>query len=371
MVLSSTIAEINLNSFDNNIRLIREIAKKSKLIFVVKANAYGHGIVSISEAAIKANVDALAVATVNEGVKIRQGGITAPIILLFQHSKSESELVCHYNLIPIISDSLCLPYYEDYLKRYKKILNVYLKVDTGLGRMGVNPEEILDFAKKVLSYEHIKIDGISTHFASADGDDLRSVSFTKNQIISFRKTIDILKSNSIEIKNIHAANSAATLAYPEAHFNSIRFGLAGYGYSPNISKNPGLKPVMSLKSKVTLVKKIKKGSSVSYGMTWTADRETKIAVIPIGYADGFSRRFSNNGELKIKEKYYPIIGRVCMDETIIDVGNDNVYAEDEVLIFGDDERLNARTLSERMEGSIPYEILTSVGERVERVYIRG
>lgn len=369
MVLCPTVAEINISSFKNNLRLLRKIAGDRKHVLVVKADAYGHGIIQMSNAALNEGIYALAVATVNEGVKIRQGGITAPIIVLFEHSKSESELVCRYNLSPVISSDSCISNYDNYLKRFDKTLNVHIEVDTGLSRMGLNLEDVLDFTKKVLSYERLKVEGICTHFAGSDGDDDASLAYTKKQIYSFNNIINVLSENNIDIKYIHAASSAGTLYYPESHFNMVRFGISAYGYSPNRSKNPGFKPVMSLKSKVIFVKKIKEGVSVSYGMTWTAKKDTHIALIPIGYADGFSRKFSNNGKVKIKDKYYPVIGRICMDQTIVDIGNDKIYPEDDVLIFGDDNILNADTLADKLGDSICYEVLTAVGNRVERVYI--
>jgi len=369
MPLQTTIAEINLSVFDDNIKKIKSCVNNAKTVFVVKANAYGHGSIAMSHAAIKSGVDCLAVATVNEGVVLRENGIVAPILILFEHSIAEAELVAYYKLIPILTGTNYLERYNECCKRYNRKMSLYIKVDTGLNRMGVRPSDVLDLAKKVLSYDFLEIEGISTHFASSDSDEEYAVEFTKSQISKLKEAQDILLKNNIEVKNVQSANSGGTLYYKDSHFNMVRFGLLAYGYSPNKLKNDiALKPIMSLKTKVLVIKSVKKGETVSYGMTHKVENDTNIAVLPIGYSDGFSRLFSNSGSVKIKGKYYPIIGRICMDQTIVDIGHDNINLEDEVLIFGDDEILNAHTLAESIS-TIPYEILSRVGERVYKVYI--
>lgn len=363
-----TIAEIDLSTLKNNMDVISSITHGAKLLNVLKANAYGHGIIEIAKASEKFKVDAIGVATVEEGVKIRKSGIKVPIIVLFQHFKSEAEEVCKYNLTPIISNDECLPYYEKYMERYRGSLkiHVYIKVDTGLNRMGAKPEEVLDLAKKVLSCKNLVLEGINTHFAAADMKDSAGKDFTRKQIKTFNEVINNLKSNKIEVNTIHSANSAAILSYEESFFDMVRAGITLYGYPP-VNTNADIKPFMEVKSKVVLIKKLKKGESVSYGMTWKADKDTKIALIPIGYADGISRKLSNNWEVKINNKYYPVRGRICMDLTIVEIFKGNVNVEDDVLIFGNDKKLNAETMAKRIE-TIPHEVLVRIGERVRRVY---
>ncbi len=369
MPLQTTIAEINLSVFNDNIKKIKSCVGNAKTVFVVKANAYGHGSIAMSHAAIKSGIDCLAVATVSEAVLLRENGIVAPILILFEHSIAEAELVVYYRLTPILTGTNYLERYNECSKRYNRKMSLYIKVDTGLSRMGVKPSGVLELAKKVLSYDFLEIEGISTHFASSDSDDEYAVEFTNSQITKLKEAHNILLENNIEVKNVQAANSGATLYYKDSHFNMVRFGLLAYGYAPNkLKNNIELKPIMSLKTKVLITKSVKKGETVSYGMTHKVENDTNIAVLPIGYSDGLSRLFSNKGQVKIKGKYYPIIGRVCMDQTIIEIGNDNINLEDEVLIFGDDDKLNAHTLAESVS-SIPYEILSRVGERVYKVYI--
>ncbi|MEI0526127.1 alanine racemase [Brachyspira murdochii] len=362
-----TIAEVDLSILKNNIEIIHSIANGVKLLNIVKANAYGHGLVEISQASEQFGADALGVATVEEGIKIRESGVKLPIIVLFQHFKQEAELVCRYDLIPIISNDECLEYYDRYLKKYGGSLKLYIKVDTGLNRMGARAEDVLDLAKKVLSYSTLSIEGINTHYAAADMQDDYSREFTQRQIDIFNNVITTLKSNGIVINNAHTANSAALLSYKNTYFDMVRAGIILYGYTYDEAYDLGIKPILNLKSKVVLIRKIKKGESISYGMTWRADRDTNIAVVPIGYADGVSRKLSNNWEVKINGKYYPLRGRVCMDSIIIEIGNDDIKTEDDVLIFGNDKRLNANTLAKRID-SISHEVLVNIGDRVTRVY---
>lgn len=361
-----TIAEVDLSLLHNNIKIIRSITDNVKLLNIVKANAYGHGIIEISKASERFGADVLGVATVEEGIRIRESGVSLPIIVLFQHFKDESDLVCKYNLIPIISNADCLEYYDRYLKKYGGKLKLYIKVDTGLNRMGARPEEVLSLAKKVLSYDTLSIEGINTHYAAADMQDEYSKDFTNNQIRIFNEVLNELKSNGIEINNAHTANSAALVSYRNTYFDMVRAGIILYGYIYD-DYDLGIRPILNLKSRVALLRNIKKGESISYGMTWKSNSDTKVAVIPIGYADGVPRGLSNNWEVKINGNYYPIRGRVCMDTIVVDIGNGNVNVEDEVLIFGNDERINANTLAKRING-ISHEILVNIGERVTRVY---
>ena len=361
-----TIAEIDLSVLQSNMKIIKSIADGVKVLNIVKANAYGHGIVEISKASEQFGADALGVANVQEGVKIREAGVKLPILVLFQHFKDESDLVCKYILNPIISNDECLDEYDKYLKKNGGSLNLYIKVDTGLNRMGARPEDVLELSKKVLSYDTLNIEGINTHYAAADMKDEHSKEFTNNQINIFNEVLNNLNKNGINIKNAHTANSAALISYKNTYFDMVRAGIILYGYTDSFY-DLGIKPILSLKSHVVLVRNIKKGESISYGMTWTAQKDTKVAVIPIGYADGVPRKLSNNWEVKINDKYYPLRGMVCMDSIIAEIGNDNIKIGDEVLIFGNDKKLNADTLADKA-GTISHEILVNIGERVKRIY---
>lgn len=366
-------ALVNLSTLKNNIKIISNLINKSekkdiKILSVIKADAYGHGIVEIAKASEDCGVYALGVATIEEAIKLRENGIKTKIVLLFQHFKDESELVCKYDITPIISNDSCLEEYDKYLEKYNKTLNLYIKVDTGLHRMGVSPNDVLELSKKVLSYSRIKLDGINTHYAASDSKDKESIEFTNKQISIFNEVLNNLKKHNIKINIAHTSNSGAIESYRESYFDMTRAGIILYGYPPSGFGRNGIRPIMDLKTKVILIKSLKKGESVSYGMTYKAKEDTKIALLPIGYADGIPRALSNNWEVKINGKYYPIRGRICMDNTIIEIFNDNINIEDEVLIFGDDEKLNAFNLAKNVN-SITHEILCGIGNRVKRVYI--
>lgn len=359
------IAEIDLNLLENNIKIIRSITGKVKLLSIVKADAYGHGIVEMSKQLEKLNVDALGVATVEEGVKIRESGVKLPIIVLFQHFKNESEAVCQYNLTPIINNSEFLEDYNKFIKKNK--LKLYIKIDTGLSRMGVKPNDVVSLAKKVMTYENLCLEGISTHYAAADVNEDYAQEFTLNQIKEFNKALSNLQNNGIKVNTAHTANSAAIVSYKDTYFDMIRSGIIMYGYPYSNENNLAIKPILNLKSKVSLIKKLKKGESVGYGMTWKADKDSRIAIVPIGYADGISRALSNNWEVKIRNKYYPLRGRVFMDCILIEIYDNNIEIEDDVLIFGNDEKLNAASMAKRI-GTISHEVLVNIGNRVKRVY---
>lgn len=364
---NSTIAEIDLQIFRNNINIIKSIINGVKLLNIVKANAYGHGIVEISKSSEKLGIDSLGVATVEEAVYIRESGVKLPILILFQHFKDEIDLICKYNLTPIISDDKYLYYYDNLLKKYNSHINLYIKVDTGLNRIGARPNDVIGLAKKIMSYNTLHLDGISTHYAAADIDEDYAVDFTKNQIKIFNDVLYNLKNNGIKINTSHTANSAALISYNDSYFDMVRAGIIIYGYPYSNENNLLIKPILNLKSRVSLIKKVQKGESVSYGMTWKANKDTKIALVPIGYADGISRALSNNWEVKIRGKYYPLRGRVFMDSILIEIYNDEIEIGDEVLIFGNDEKLNAKTMAERI-GTISHEVLVNIGNRVKRVY---
>ena len=224
-------------------------------------------------------------------------------------------------------------------------------------------EQSADEIAQIAALPNIIIEGIFTHFSKADETDK---TFTKKQADTYEQMITWLKDRQIEIPIHHVSNSAGIVDLPEYNKDIVRAGIILYGY-PQIETNLKIKPVMEVKSKIVLIKSLKKGESVSYGMTFKADKDTKIALIPIGYADGIPRKLSNNWNVKIKNKYYPVRGRICMDLMIIEIFDDKINIEDDVLIFGNDKELNAENMAKKSE-TISYEILTNIGERVKRVY---
>ncbi len=362
MDLRATRVEINIKNFRNNIKIFRDkIGSSCSLCLSVKGNAYGHGIIAMAHHA-KDIVDFFAVATVNEGASLRESGINLPILVLSSHLESEIPTICNYGLSPLVSHCQFFDKYEYWANYYNINLALHIKVDTGMSRAGILPNDVLSSAKKIMAFKNIHIEGLCTHLACSDDREV-GADFTEKQISLFENIIDEFKNNNINPKYIHAANSSAVMYYKNSHFNMVRFGLGAYGYSDDIN----IKPVMEFKTKITIIKNISKDSMVSYGCTWKANQDTTIGIAPVGYADGYMRSLSNKASVLIDGDFYNVIGRVCMDQIIIELPYGFNQLEHDVLLFGDNEKLNANTLS-ILANTISYEILTSISDRVPRIY---
>lgn len=365
------IAETDLNAVSHNLGVIRKITGNIPVIAVVKADAYGHGAVEVSRRLVKEGVYALAVAFTGEAVRLRDAGIGAPIIVLFD--KYESGDYFRYNLTPAIHDlHSAKRLFKEARKRGRR-LNVHLKVDTGMGRIGFNDRQVLKDIISVARMEFINISGLMSHFSVAD---LSDKSFAVEQIRRFNAVRDGLRKIVKGPLLCHMANSAATLSFKDAHLDAVRPGLALYGYPPLPSPAATrsalpLRPVMSVKTEILSLRRLRKGTPVSYGGTFVTRRESLIAVLPVGYADGFCRSFSNNADVLVRGKRAPVAGRVCMDLTMVDVTRvAGVKEGDEVVLIGKQrgEAITAWEVSERV-GTVPYEILTGIGSRARRVFV--
>ncbi|MDD5435425.1 MAG: alanine racemase [Nitrospira sp.] len=364
-------AEINLSNLINNLGQVRRlIAPSCKILAVVKANAYGHGIDRVSLALQNAGVDMLGVAHVEEGIRIREAGIHTGILVLGGVNEDYSADLVKWRLTPVVYTSSLVNSLSEAATEAGVVVPVHIKVDTGMRRIGVEPENTVEFAVNILQHKGLQIEGIMTHFAEAD---LQNKEFANKQLETFMSLCDILNSRGIHIPIRHASNSAAVIAMKNSHLDMVRPGLMLYGYSPSpyLSSGMGLKPVMSLKSRIVHIKKVPKDTGISYGRTFVTKRDTLVATILCGYADGFSRSLSNTGEVIVKYNRAPVIGRVCMDMTMIDVTDiQDVQYGDEVTIIGreGDNRITADDIA-AWRGTISYEVLCDVGERVERVYV--
>ncbi len=354
-----TYLEINLKNFDYNIEQIKNrLNNNVDLMPVIKANAYGTYINHRLDVLNKFNI--VAVATVDEGVFIRELGYKREIFILNQPYESEIKKIIKYNLIVGISS---IDFAES-LSNFKEEIKVHLEIGTGMGRTGINPNRVEEYLNLLSS--NITVEGIYTHFSSADDDD----EYTKKQLASFNIAVE--KANAIlgKVKYIHTAASNALLNYPEAHFNLVRPGIIIYGYpaASNTLNKINLKPVAKLKSTITFLKEVKEGTSIGYNRSYITTKHTKVATIPIGYADGFRRTFSNGWEVLINGKMAPIIGKICMDSFMADVTEiSNVKLGDEVIIF-DNENITLENLAEKCD-TINYEILCTISERVPRKFI--
>lgn len=365
-----TKAIIDLGAMRKNIKKIRrKVGRNVKILICVKANAYGHGIEEVSDA-IKEDIDYFGVASVEEGVMLRKIGITLPILILRNIFPEEAKEVVAYNL----SQSLCSLEVADALnreaERRNKKIKVHINIDTGMGGMGVKPEEVLNFVEKVGEYTHLYIEGIFTHFPSADEMDK---SFTYQQIEAFRRLTERIEKGGINIPFKHTANSAAILDIPDSYFNMIRPGIIAYGYypSPYVRKTIRVDPALSLTTKIVFLRGLSKGMSISYGRTYITTHISQIATLPIGYGDGYSRFLSNKGEVIIHGRRAPIVGRVCMDQTMVDVTKlRDVKIGDGVVLIGRsmEEEITVEEIALRLN-TIPHEIVTMIGERIPRIYL--
>ena len=368
------IAEIDLEAIAHNFRIAKKITKNRAVIAVVKADAYGHGAIEVSMRLVKEGASYIAVAYTAEAVALRDAGIKAPIIVLFD--KHDMGDYFKYNLIPIIHDIKTARAFSKEARKRRQSINIHIKVDTGMGRLGFDTENIEKNVSAIAKMDSIVVTGLMSHFSDAD---LSDRSYALLQFDRFNSVRNALIKKNIKPVMCHMANSAAVMLLPESHFDAIRPGLMLYGYSPiqltadsyQLSANYELKPAMTVKTKILSLRKFKKGTPVSYARTFTTTRESLIAVLPVGYADGYTRVFSNNADVLIRGKRAPVIGRVCMDIAMIDVTDVRGVTEgDEVILLGR-QKGDAITASElaMKAGTIPYEILTSFGNKTRKVYL--
>jgi len=345
----------NSTSFSNGINILA----------VIKADAYGHGAIMIARAMESTPVKIFGVATIEEGIALREAGIKKNILILgstfpFTNFKE----IIKYNLIPTIASFSGLKTLNKYAVKANKIIPFHLKIDTGMGRIGLNPNTVISTLYKCSNFTNIFMEGIYSHIACAN----ENRSFTEKQISVFQNI-----SNTIRVNYAHISASTSILKYQNSHFNLIRPGLLIYGLLPFSDSDKILptKPVLALKSKIIFLKTLPKNTSISYCRTFITKKRSKIATIPIGYADGFSRYNSNNSEVIIKGEKVPVVGRVCMDMTMIDVTNiKNVSVGDDVIIIGSQgkESITAEDIAKRGE-TINYEVVTSISKRIHRLYI--
>lgn len=351
--------EINLSNLQYNIEQIqKKVGENVKLMPVIKASGYGTYINQRIDVINK--FDIVAVANVDEGVELRKIGYEKEIFVLNQPYESEIEKIIEYNISVGISSYR----FAEKLAETNKQVVVHVEVGTGMGRTGVHPYKIEKYLQSLAP--NIKVEGIYTHFSSADTDD----EYSRKQLESFNIAIENAQKILGNIKYIHAAASNALLNYPEARFNLVRPGIILYGYEgeEDTFKKIDLKPIAELKAKIVFLKEVPDGTSIGYNRSYITTRKTKVANVPIGYADGFRRNFSNGWEVLINGKRAPIIGKICMDSFMVDVTDiDNVQVGDEVIIW-DNKNITLEQLAQKCD-TINYEILCTIGARVPRKFI--
>ncbi len=360
---------VDLARLTENFHAIRAHIGAAKLMATVKANAYGHGLVPIAKHLEALKTDYLCVALLEEGIELRKAGIKTPILVFGGITPAQVPLYLEHNL------SITAPSIEK-LERINVIAGalgarakVHLNIDTGMARVGIrwqNAHQLFAFAQ---TCAHCAIEGVYSHFANADTADLTSA---REQHENFTKAVAYFADNNLPMPMRHLANSGGTLQLPSAHLDAVRPGIMLFGIYPSNDcvRSVPLKPVMQLQSQVVYFKVVEAGTPISYGHTWRAENRTRIVTVPIGYGDGYSRGFSNKGAVLIHGKRYPIAGRVCMDQMMVDIHWDEAYNGDTVTLLGSDgdAAITVEDLADWLD-TIPYEILTSFNTRIPRVYI--
>jgi alanine racemase len=371
-MLYQTHARIHLGNIRYNIEGIRNaVGAQRKILIAVKANGYGHGAVEISRMAEIIGVDWLGVATVPEGLQLREAGIQLPILKFSPAFPEEMVAAVENNLTLTVCELENIRNLQQICQAKSLLANVHLKVDTGMGRIGVTPAEAPEMAKFIdQECPALHLEGVFTHLPVSDAGDN---AYTKLQISSFKGVVNnIQDAVGHKIALVHCANSGAVLGYPEGWFDMVRPGIMIYGFYPG-SLTPhsiDLKPGLSFLSRVSFLKKVSKGTGIGYGCTWTAPEDTWIATIPAGYADGFNRLFSNTGRVLINGRSYPVVGRVCMDQSMVNLGSEtDIQVGDEVVLIGKSgaEEISAYEWAEKLN-TITYEVTCQINSRVPRIY---
>ena len=374
---TTTWVEVNLSAIRSNAQIIKAYAQRKSLIAVIKADAYGHGIIPVAEALCE-EAAMYAVATVAEAVELCTAGVEKPVLVLFNSLPAQVETIIDYQLTPSVYEPTLCKALSRAAQAHGTSVRVHVDVDTGMNRGGIWYTEVVDFLKWLTLLEGIEIEGIFTHFATADAADR---SHTCLQLERFNSVLSTLSKLNLRPRVVHAANSAATLTLPNSHFDAVRVGLSLYGIYPSPEVRRGspvsLRPALSWKARVICLRQSKVGEGISYGRTYIVDAPAWLATLPIGYADGYSRVLSNRGEALIGGARCHQVGSVCMDGTVFQIMPPEEGDTDSSLHIGDEAVLIGRqgdleiAVDQVAEdaGTIPYEILTGIGERVSRIYV--
>ncbi len=366
-----TYISIDLKALEHNYHVIKEFVSGAHVMPIVKGNAYGHGMVQCAQHLQKIGAPWLGVALLEEGIALRKAGITVPIVVLGGILHRQIELFLAHDLDINAASVDKLKAIEAHARHAQKRARVHLEIDTGIERTGIhyyNAHKLIEYAAKTTWCDIV---GIFSHFATGEDQDL---SFAYTQLARFKESIADISCFGEKPPLLHMAASGAILQLPESHFDIVRPGLLMYGIAPahHLHGVLDLKPVMSLSSRVVYFKVVKKGAGVSYGLTWKAPRDTRVITVPLGYGDGYNRQFMHGGQVIIRGKRYPIIGRICMDQFMVDIGQDEVYNDEEVMIIGKQgsERITLEELTHKLDDGNAREITTMFGIRLPRKFLQ-
>lgn len=367
-------AEIDLDTIASNTKNIKNLIGDKELIAIVKADCYGHGAVDVVPTLLENGASSLAVAMLTEGIELRENNISAPIVILGYTPTYLGEDLIKYDIEQTVYDLDYAKELSEIALRLNKRAKIHIAIDTGMGRIGFIPsDETVKIISEICDLKGLEVVGIFSHFSTSDEKDK---SYTKEQLLKFKKVIDDLKSHGIDIPLKHLSNSGAIIDMPETYLNAVRPGIILYGYYPSnevLKDNLSIKPALTLKARIAHVKELDEGMYIGYGKTFKTDKKTIVATLPIGYGDGYPRALAENAKIIVNGKFAKILGRICMDQCMIDVTDiENVKTGDEVIILGETENLkfNADDMAEIL-GTINYEILCMLNSRIPRVYIKN
>jgi alanine racemase len=366
-------AEVDMDKLAHNMREIRRIAKSKEIMAVVKADAYGHGALDVAPVLLENGADRLAVAVLSEAIELRRGGIECPIMILGFTPPNLIDEILRHNIEQTVYSYELAKELSKMAQKKNKIVKIHIKVDTGMGRIGYLPnEESIREIYKISKLPNLILEGLFSHFSSADDE---NKDYTKIQIERYNWFYEKLKEKGVHFNVRHAANSAAIIDLPENHYELVRPGIILYGYYPSneVKKERiNLKPVMSLKTNVVHIKEVSPGEYIGYGRKFRAEKHSIIATLPVGYADGYTRLLFNKAKVIINGKFAPVVGRICMDQCMIDITDiEGVKIGTEVILIGEhtNNKFNADDVA-KLLGTIKYEIVCMIGKRVPRVYIK-
>jgi alanine racemase len=366
-----TFVEVDLAQLSRNLEAIRQKVTPAKVMIILKANAYGHGLIEVARH-LGPQADYLGVAVLEEGILLREQGVTAPILVLGGIWSNQIPLYLQHNLTLTASSVERLEQIDQAAGSLGTQARVHLKIDTGMERLGVHYYNAHTLQEAALKCRHVEVEGIFSHLANSDAADL---SYAKLQLERFNEVLRFYEQHSLPMPMRHIANSGAVLQLPESYFDLVRPGILFYGVYPSseAQRTVAIKPALTWKSRVVYFKVVKPGHPVSYGSTWQSDHMVRVVTIPVGYGDGYFRSISNKAQVIIRGKKYPQVGRVCMDQIMVNLEWGTAYNGDEVLLIGQAESGEQVTVEDLAEwaGTIPYEILTNINTRVPRVYLKN
>ena len=369
VAMRPTVATIHLHRLTHNLQTIRKHINGSKIMAIVKANAYGHGLLRVTKHLAKLAVEQIGVAFLEEGIALRKGGIQLPILVMGGTLNTQIEFFLDFDLELTVSSLDKLRQVEEVAAYKRKKAVIHLKIDTGMERIGVHSYSAGPFIEAAVRSKHCQLKGVYSHLACADDPDSP---MTQKQLNRFEEALGKFEQLQVPLPTRHLANSGGILHFPQTHLDMVRPGIILYGIypGPHCRQIFDIEPVLSLSSTVVYFKVVLANNPIGYGATWRSDHNIRVVTIPIGYGDGYSRSLSSRGEVLIRGNRYPIVGRVCMDQFMVNIENNTAYNGDEVVLIGSqgDEQLTVEEMAEQAD-TIPYEILTRFNNRVPRLYV--